>query len=160
ELRKMQIHRLVAVRVGDLNHVPFAALASGKNHSPASDRLYRRSNRRAIIRSHVRAIRLQNRMESRFVEVRSYWRAEFERRTQKCFLQRLSVGSVISRLPCRVVKQQRLILPSAVVVFGRKNLSVRGSLPVRILSLFEHDSECVTLARIGVKIKVVSENLR
>ena len=59
-----------------------------------------------------------------------------------------------------VVKQQRLIFFAAVVVFGGENFSVAGGLAVGIFLLFEHDAERVALARIGVEIQVVAENLR
>src|SRR5438128_2853109 len=55
--RKMQVHRLVSVRMSDLHHVSFAAFTYLEPNSAASDRLNRSSNRRSVIRSHVRTVR-------------------------------------------------------------------------------------------------------
>ena len=53
--RQMQVHRFVAVGVGDLNHVAFAAFASGEFDASSTDGLHWRSDRSAIIGAHVRA---------------------------------------------------------------------------------------------------------
>src|SRR5712664_1139440 len=85
--------------------------------------------------------------------------SEFQRRTQKHFLQRSSVRVVVPRLPRRVVIQNRLIFFSGVVVFRGKYFSVTGGLPVYIFFLFQQDAKGVAFARVGVEIQIVAEDL-
>jgi hypothetical protein len=102
--RQMQIHGLVPIGMRDLHHVAFAALAAGKNHAATADRLDGRADRRAVIGAHVRPIAFQDRVKSRFAEMRCDRRAEFQRRAEKRFLQRLAVRGVVARPPGLVVK--------------------------------------------------------
>src|SRR5579862_944508 len=94
--RQMQVHRFVAVRVGNLDHVAFATLTAGKFDAAGADRLHWRSNRGAVICAHVRAEQFQNRMVARLAEVGSDCRRKFERRVEKRTLQRFSVGGVVA----------------------------------------------------------------
>ena len=59
-----------------------------------------------------------------------------------------------------IMEKQRLVFLAAVIVLGRENLSVPGRLPVLVNLFLEQHPEGVALARIGVEIQVVPENLR
>src|SRR5215470_16143868 len=143
----MEVHRLVPIRVRNLHHVPFATLASSEDYSSAANRLHWRADGSAVIRSHVRTNRFENRMESRVAEMRSNRRTEFERRTQEGLLQRLSVRGVVAGLPRRIMKQQRLIFSATVVIFRGEDFSIRRGLTGRIFFLFEHDAERIAFSR-------------
>src|ERR1700682_5099771 len=99
-------------------------------------------------------------MKARAAEMRSHRRAKFQRRAQEHFLQRFSLRGVIPRPSKLIVKKQRLIFFSAVVVFGGKDFSIPRELPSRIFFLLQKHAEGVALARIGVKIQIVTKNLR
>src|SRR5258706_13677068 len=99
-------------------------------------------------------------MEPRRAEMGGNRGAEFQRRTQKHFLQRSSVRVVVARLARRVVIQNRLIFFSGVIVFRGKYFSVTGGLPVYIFFLFQQDAEGVALARFGIKIQIVTKDFR
>ena len=58
------------------------------------------------------------------------------------------------------MEKQRLIFPSRIFIFRRKNLSVARGLPVHVFLLLQHDAKRVALARVSVEIEVVAENLR
>src|SRR5713226_1558967 len=92
-------------------------------------------------------------------EMRSHRRAKFQRRPQKRLLQGFSVRRIVSRAPGRIVEEQRLVFLPGIIVFRRKYLSVPGGLSVRIPLLLHYDSKRVALARVGVKIQVIAENL-
>src|ERR1700722_935611 len=53
--RQVEIHRFVAVRMADVDHIPFSALRAGEHNPAAPNGLHRRPDGRAIIRAHVRA---------------------------------------------------------------------------------------------------------
>ena len=158
--RQMQIHGLVSAGVLYLHHISLAALAPREGHFAAADGLHWRPDGRAVIRSQMRAIRFQNWMETRLAEVRSHRRREFQRRSQKFFLQRFTVGRVVRRLPAGIVKQQRLVPLAAIVVLRGQDFSVRRRFAVGVFFLFQYHAKGVALARIGVKIQIVAEYLR
>src|SRR5205807_7412811 len=58
--RQMQIHRLVTVPMRDLHDVAFAALAARTYHLATPNRLHGSADGSAVVRTHVRAIGLQN----------------------------------------------------------------------------------------------------
>src|ERR1700732_3457446 len=98
-------------------------------------------------------------MKTRAAEMRSHRRAKFQRRAQKHFLQRFSLRGVIPRPSKLIVKKQRLIFFSAVVVFRGKDFSVARELPSRLFLFLRQHAERIAFARIGVKIEVVAKNL-
>src|SRR5277367_3993189 len=99
-------------------------------------------------------------MEARSAEVRRNRRGKFQRRSQKRLLQRLAVGIVVSRMPELIVKKQRLIFFPAVVVFRGEDSSVTGRLPIGVFLFLQQNTESVSPARVGVKIQVVTKDLR
>src|SRR6266852_4546665 len=98
-------------------------------------------------------------MKARAAEMRSDRRGKFQRRAQENFLQRFAVRVVVSGPPELIVKEQRLIFLPAVVVFRDKDFSVPGELPFRIFLFLEHHAKRIALARIGIKIEIVTKNL-
>src|SRR6266852_5764455 len=98
-------------------------------------------------------------MKARAAEMRSDRRGKFQRRAQENFLQRFAVRVVVSGPPELIVKEQRLIFLPAVVVFRDKDFSVPGELPFRIFRFLEHHAKRIALARIGIKIEIVTKNL-
>lgn len=107
---KVEIHRFVAVGMGDLHHVAFAAFASGKDHATRADGLHPGADERAIVRAEMSAINLQNGIKAAVAKVRGHRRAEFQRRPEKHLLERLAVGVVVARLSGRIMVRKGLIL--------------------------------------------------
>ena len=87
-------------------------------------------------------------------------RAEFQRRSQKHLLQRLSVGGIVSRPSGRIVEEQCLVFLPRILIFRRENPSITSRLPIGIFFLFENDAKRIAFARVGIKIEIVAENLR
>src|SRR5208337_5501735 len=103
-LRQVQIHRLVSIRVHHVHHISIAALAAGKQHLPAPNCLHGSAYRRTIIRTQMGAIHLQYGMETRLAEMRRYRRPKLQRRLQKRFLERFTLGSVVCRMPAWIME--------------------------------------------------------
>jgi len=157
--RQMQVHRFVAVGVGDLDHVAFAAFASSKFDASGADGLYRRPDRRAVVRAHVGAEQFQNRMVARLAEVRSDRGGEFQRRVEECALEGFSVDGVVAGMSQVIVKQQGLVFFVFVVVFGGEDFSVARGFAVGVFLFLEDHAKGVAFSRVGVEVEIVSKDL-
>src|SRR5713101_679470 len=157
---EMEVHRLVAAGVSDVDHIAFTVPAPGEENAAGADGLDGRADRRGVINTQVGAVNLEDGMKSRVAEMRCNARAKLQRRAQKGLLQGLAVGGVVGGPAVCVMKQQRLIRAAGVVVFGGEDPAVGGQLSGSVFLFLQDHAKCVTATRVGVEIEVVAEDLR